>query len=280
MSLKIFDATRFAPDQLRLTSLPALARVGRWRVEAMRSYRQPVLVWFTRGQGRITILGRTRGYGPHTAVFLPGGTMHGFELSAQAQGMIAYLPRHASAWPRQPVMLRLNTVQEQAELTGQLDSLSREQAEPGPGTGRALTAQTMLLSVWLERKIACKEPRAPASRGERLVRRFTELLESGIGSGQTVGAYAAALGVTPTHLSRVCRAASGRSASAILHDRVIYEARRMLGDTTLPVKDVAKALGYRSAAYFTRDFAKRTGQTPSAFRKTASPSFHKTASPR
>jgi AraC-like DNA-binding protein len=82
-----------------------------------------------------------------------------------------------------------------------------------------------------------------------------------------VTALAARLGVTPTHLTRSCNAACGRSAHEILADRIFFEARRLLRDTRMPVQEVAAGLGFRSAAYFTRAFQKVTGETPTAFRK-------------
>ncbi len=85
--------------------------------------------------------------------------------------------------------------------------------------------------------------------------------------GRDVADYAAALGVTPTHLTRACRAACGRTAHELLQDRLLFEARCLLSDTTLPVKDIAGRLGFGSAAYFTRAFHYQTGQTPSAFRR-------------
>ncbi|MDO9525330.1 MAG: helix-turn-helix transcriptional regulator, partial [Gemmobacter sp.] len=86
-------------------------------------------------------------------------------------------------------------------------------------------------------------------------------------TGAGVGDIAASLGVTPTHLSRVCRLTTGRSAKAILADRVIFEARRMLSETRLPVGTVATQLGFTSPAYFTRAFQHHTGQTPTDFRR-------------
>jgi len=44
----------------RLVAIPRLAAGGKWRVEAMRSLSEPCLLWFTKGQGRITISGVTR----------------------------------------------------------------------------------------------------------------------------------------------------------------------------------------------------------------------------
>ena len=58
----------------------------------------------------------------------------------------------------------------------------------------------------------------------------------------------------------------GRSASRILADRVHYEARRLLRDTDLPVSEIGRRLGFRSAAYFTRAFQQATAHTPSEFR--------------
>jgi AraC family transcriptional activator of pobA len=99
------------------------------------------------------------------------------------------------------------------------------------------------------------------------VARFTALLETEFRSGAGVGDMAAALGVTPTHLTRCCRAACGRSAIDLLQDRRIFEARRLLAETDLPVGRVGESLGFTSAAYFTRAFQHMTGVTPSAFRR-------------
>jgi AraC family transcriptional activator of pobA len=94
------------------------------------------------------------------------------------------------------------------------------------------------------------------------------LVEQDFRQTHSVSDYAAALGVTPTHLSRACNIACGRPASAIVADRVYFEARRMLKETKYPVKTISETLGFQSPAYFTRAFHKQTGLTPSAFRKT------------
>ena len=73
--------------------------------------------------------------------------------------------------------------------------------------------------------------------------------------------------MTPTHLSRVCNQTCGRSASDLLHDRLIFEARRLLAETKVPVNVIAAELGFTSPAYFTRAFQHRTGKTPTGFRK-------------
>jgi AraC family transcriptional activator of pobA len=77
-------------DWCRFRGLPA---GGRWRVEAMRAYAEPLLLWFTRGQGRITVGGITRGYGAHNAIYIPAGMMHGFEVGPQTFGTALFFGR-------------------------------------------------------------------------------------------------------------------------------------------------------------------------------------------
>lgn len=255
---------------LRIVAIPRLAAGGRWRTEAMRALSEPCLLWFTRGQGRITVSGLTRGYGPNTAIFIPPGVMHGFEAGSHVFGSAVFfgrgtpLPLPDRAWH-----LRVRDNAGQVECNLALDAIGRELAGERPANARAAAAHLSLLSVWLERQIAAhREDELPhPASARRLAARFADLVERHYSSGAGVAAYAASLGVTPTHLTRVCRITTGRSAKDILADRVIYEARRLLQETALPVQDIARGLGFRSHAYFSRAFHARTGTTPTEFRR-------------
>ncbi len=254
---------------IKVVPLPRFAQGGRWRTEAMRSYGQPVLIWFTKGQGRITVAGSTRGYGAHNAIFLPAGTMHGFEMSGQVFGSLVYFSNDPGIeLPAEPQHLRFRETQSQAELTQLIDNIQREGERGMPGHERAMVHHEGLLAVWLERQVAQRPDGDLApDKARRLTAAFTALVERDFRSGKSVHDYAAELGVTPTHLSRVCNAACGRPASALLADRVHYEARRLLAETRTPVNEIARGLGFTSAAYFTRAFQKKTGKTPTAFRR-------------
>ncbi|MCB2151923.1 MAG: helix-turn-helix domain-containing protein [Rhodobacteraceae bacterium] len=233
----------------------------------MRSYADPVLYWFTRGQGRVTIGGVTRGYGAHNAIFVPAGAMHGFEAGPQSFGTALFFGRGDDlGLPAEPLHLRVRDAIPQGELSGIFDQIQRELDGARPGHERAARHYLGLLSVWLERHAG----EAEAGRSDayhKLARRYVDLLETGYRSGRNVADFARELGVTPTHLTRVCNKTCGRSASDLLHDRLIFEARRMLMETQLPVARVSAELGFTSAAYFTRAFQNRTGRTPSAFRR-------------
>lgn len=255
------------PQSVEVMGLARLAHGGRWRVEAMRSYSRPVLLWFTRGSGRITLNGVTRGYGAHNAIFLPPGTMHGFDMLGQVLGFAVFLPPDPSLdWPEEPLHLRCREGRQQAELTGLIENLERASNSADAATSQELYHLSGLVSVWLNRR-AAEAGDMPAERAaDRLAAAYSALVERHFREPRGVADYAADLGVTPTHLSRACRATCGRSALALLIDRRLYEARRLLRDTTLPVQDIAETTGFGSAAYFSRAFRAGIGASPSEFR--------------
>ena len=253
----------------RSVPIPHLARGGRWRVEAMRSYDHARLIWFTRGQGRITISGVTRGYGPNNAIFLPPGTMHGFELSPQVFGTVIDFPHnYALDLPDRPIHLRVRDAVQQGEFMTHLDAFQRELLGDRPGRGTALSAHASLIVIWLRRQQAQGAGDTPPDDATRkLAVRYANLVERDVSAAKSVADYAAELGITPTHLSRVCNSANGRPAHSLLSGRVLAEARKMLSDSKVPIHSIAHELGYSSAAYFTRAFQRNTGVTPSRFRR-------------
>jgi AraC family transcriptional activator of pobA len=123
--------------------------------------------------------------------------------------------------------------------------------------------------VVLSRLDGAGEAAATPARDVDLVRRYREAVEHCFRSAPGLGALAAELGVTPSRLNRACRAVASRSAMAILHERIMIEAKRGLIYTGMRVSEVARSVGFDDPAYFSRFFAARAGCSPSDFRQLA-----------
>jgi AraC family transcriptional activator of pobA len=139
----------------------------------------------------------------------------------------------------------------------------------GRGFARAhvLRSLTAVLIGLVAREMAAKGERHAGTTSADLFARFEALLESHVLEHWTVGRYAEALAITPTHLSRITRDATGHAASQLIEERLVREARRNLVYTNLPISTVAFALGFEDPAYFSRVFARATGQSPRGFRR-------------
>ena len=80
---------------------------------------------------------------------------------------------------------------------------------------------------------------------------------------------AAELGLTPGHLTTVVRQRTGRTVQQWITEYRLTEARRLLADPTLTVAAVARRVGMRDPAYFTRVFHREVGIAPRAWRVSA-----------
>ena len=137
---------------------------------------------------------------------------------------------------------------------------------------QAMDAHGALISIWLQRQLAEEEhlPQRP-NAAARLSAAYCARISAHFREPLTMADHAKALDVTPTHLTRACKAATGKTAADLLTERVLYEARNLLIGTSVPAQDIARHLGFGSAAYFTRFMQHHTNTTPTALRKDRAP---------
>lgn len=74
-------------------------------------------------------------------------------------------------------------------------------------------------------------------------------------------------GMSLSTLRRRFRDATGQTPHDHRLGLRVAAARQLLGETDLPLKQIADQLGYRDVFYFTRQFTQRTGITPGAVRR-------------
>jgi transcriptional regulator GlxA family with amidase domain len=81
-----------------------------------------------------------------------------------------------------------------------------------------------------------------------------------------VDRLAAAIGMSPRTLSRWCREHFDESPAELVRRLRIDEARRLLEETPLPLKDITARTGFGDASTMWRAFTQRLGVTPAAYR--------------
>ncbi len=115
--------------------------------------------------------------------------------------------------------------------------------------------------------LVTKLPSEATSQKQIILRNFQSLINTKFKSRLSVVQYAHELNITPTHLNRISRAILNISASALIHERSILEAKRLLIYTSATIAEVAYQLGFNDPAHFSKFFHNKSTQKPSDFRK-------------
>jgi len=84
---------------------------------------------------------------------------------------------------------------------------------------------------------------------------------------RSVQYYAKLLYVHPNHLNAVVKKETGKPAKTHIHQQLIDEAKLLLIETDLSVKEIAYRLGFREPAHFHTFFRKHTSSTPIGYRQ-------------
>lgn len=106
---------------------------------------------------------------------------------------------------------------------------------------------------------AVKEPQA--------VRRVLEVVLAQPDRDWQAAALAKVAGVSYSRLRDVFKAARSETLHEFLQRTRLDEARRLLGDPTLTIKEVAARLHFSSEFYFSHFFRKTSGMSPTQFRR-------------
>ncbi len=258
------------PDLLHVEDIRDRAGPLNWTI---RVHRHPALVqvlWIGAGGGTAHIDGTPHRLGAGTCVYIPRLCPHGFQFDEGCEGLVLTLPMatvtralRAASPPELGVPRILPSGPGLRDL---LHLLVREHRRSDPYRSDFLTGLVGLILLWVARRAGGQTDAPPRGPYDALVGRFLDLLEDRFRTDHEVAAYAARLFKTPSHLNRACNQVLGKSASALIRERLMLEARRELAYSARPVADIAYSLGYADPAYFTRVFRKDLGQTPRAFR--------------
>ena len=83
----------------------------------------------------------------------------------------------------------------------------------------------------------------------------------------TVDELAGAIGISPTHLSRIFKQETGISVSEYIRQRKIDMAKNLLRFSNYDFVEIAVMLSYSSQSHFIQHFRSQVGMTPKAYRK-------------
>ncbi|MEE1147815.1 MAG: helix-turn-helix transcriptional regulator [Alistipes sp.] len=105
-----------------------------------------------------------------------------------------------------------------------------------------------------------------SNRTDELFNTFLDLLRQHCSTERSVEFYAQKMNITPKYLSLILKKKSGRNASKLIDEAVVYEAKRLLKYSGLSIRDIALKLNFASQSFFGKYFKQRVGVSPSRYK--------------
>ncbi|MGQ0684351.1 helix-turn-helix domain-containing protein [Bradyrhizobium sp.] len=268
----LFGESSELPDVVHCETIAARSVLHDWKLAVHRHARLHQVLLIERGGGEATLDGRVWALRPMHAVNVPVGDVHGFSFLPGTQGWVVTIAAEIldeTLLPPEGLRSALSqcaVVRGTPQMRATMKQIFAEFAGRDFARAHVLRALSASLIGLVARELV-RGKREESAADSELFRRFEALLERHHLERWSVSDYAGALSVTATHLNRVTRVATGDTASHLILNRLIREARRNLVYTNLPVSTIAYALGFDDPAYFSRVYAAATGLSPRAFRE-------------
>lgn len=274
------DSDQADVEFVHCESISQRSIVHNWNIQPHRHDTLYQLFCLNSGGGTMLLEGATLELPVPGLIMIPPMVVHGFRFQRDIKGAVVTInetgmDRILAAAPA--LLSDLSDPKIMCASDGGIDfdevaSLFRriEEEFSGERAARlcALQSYLGLVFVQLARTVASKRQARLSVADKQIdqMRRFRDLIEERFREHRPVATYASELGITPTHLNRICRSLFGKSALTVIHDRLLLESKRNLTYTSMSVKEVAHLLGFSDPGYFARFFAKNTGLSPSEFR--------------
>jgi AraC family transcriptional activator of pobA len=231
-----------------------------------------------RGNGELLDGDTVTRFAAPCAIFVPPGARHGFRYSRDVDGLVVTAradrlnavtaaDRAMGEFADRLRVVPLASGPEARRATETIETLVAEREGLAPGRATLLEALMTTAIVGLARAAGAVEREAMAPAAGSRVEALLSLIGTHYREHRPLAFYAARLGVSPTHLNRIARAATGQSVQALVSRRIVETAGRDLVFSPSPVHTIAYALGFSDPAYFNRFFRRETGMTPGAYRQ-------------
>jgi AraC-like DNA-binding protein len=214
----------------------------------------------------------------NTVFFLRPGQVHQLELKAGSTGYLVefdsqfYSPKEQASGQRLRTAGHKNFCRMEVsrfnKLQAILSSMFQEQTNKEEGYREVIKSSLDIFLIVLMRQSSNpkRQPTITNSYIQERFEEFLELLDKHITTHKQVSQYTDLMSLSAYQLNDITRSAVDKTASALINDHIILEAKRYLLATPNQVKDIADQLGYEDYSYFIRFFKKHTGYSPEAFR--------------
>jgi AraC family transcriptional activator of pobA len=266
----LFGETGVFPDLVHCEEFSARAPVHNWRISAHRHAHMAQLFVVESGRIEAQIEGEKTDVNPLEFLYIPPNMVHQFTFEPESTGLVVSITN--AIFETQPIGNDTMTATLANWRVGRLPDYAHSLvnlivtawAKDGPFRAQRVMGLTQALLGFVAE--AADDAAYPGRQSHPILLRLDALVAERRVANWSPADFAKALSVSTGHLSRICRAATGRGASAYIERKRIQAACRMLAFTQFPISEIGYQLGYGDPSYFSKRFRLVAQSSPTEYR--------------
>ncbi|PRY02572.1 AraC family transcriptional regulator [Allonocardiopsis opalescens] len=259
---------RPATRQLTVVHAGYYRRAAGHTRERGKGTRDVIVILCIAGTGTVEVGGTSHPVGPLSYAVLPAFTPHTYRASADNPWTIWWVHLRGTGLgdltrvlmrDGRPVT-RVRSVGHAVALFDELLTLLERRLSPAHILASSGVAWQLLTRLAADGALPSED--SPLDRAIRY-------LEARVDGTVRVDDLAALVGLSTSHLTAQFRKATGGGPGAFHTGLKMARARTLLDTTTKTIGEIARAVGYTDALYFSRQFRRHHGISPSSYRAQA-----------
>jgi AraC-like DNA-binding protein len=227
------------------------------------------LIFLDEGAGFHEIDDRSFEVAPPVAFYIRPGQTHCWNFSALPKGFVLLFREELLLKEDIGILLEFPAIislLDQPQLFRLVSELYGEYEVAG--TGYSVYSAYLHLLV-MKLKVISGMDNGAGTFADVVFQQYKRLVNDHFLDSRQLKFYAGTLNTTIATLNEICKRASGKTASSVINERVLLEAKMQLSATALPVKEIAANLQFSDAPHFVKFFKLNTNLTPGKYRELA-----------
>jgi AraC family transcriptional regulator, transcriptional activator of pobA len=274
------EASTIAPDFLNLVSIDSSCRKHNWQIKPHFHSKLYQFFFIESGSGICIFNEKSRRFSGMNIIIIPENNLHGFEFNEDIKGytlsVSSYIMEKLTKNDKDILFefskVRILNMNDNGDVfTDTMDSIRRMLKEltlQEAKTSQFLETLLYLLLIKIFRiKIEFEKDYIASTRELIYYKKFITSIKTTVPTNRSIDDYTKELGISKTHLNRVCQTIAGDSTKQVIGRYLTNEAMVLLAHTDLTISEIAHQLEFKDVSYFCRFFRTQASISPAKYRE-------------
>jgi AraC family transcriptional activator of pobA len=273
------EESTIAADFINLVSIDSSCRKHNWVIKPHFHSNLYQFFFIESGSGSFIFNEKSKSFSGINMIIIPENNLHGFQFSEDIKGYTLSVSSHVIDKiinNDKDLVFQINRVRlinlnnNFEEFNDIMDSIRRMLKEfmlQAEKENQFLETLLLLLIIKMYRMTIESEKEFVASSRElSYYKEFIKMVKNTVPTNRSINDFTSSLGISKTHLNRVCQAIAGISTKEVISKYLINESMVLMAHTDMTISEIAYQLEFKDVSYFCRFFKKQVGYSPAQYR--------------